>query len=388
MKFLRLLPIALFVSCCALAQKKPVVPVNIYEDIDKKALEISPAKTHSTADIAQYINATFTSEDDKIRAAFIWVASNIRYDVENMYAINFYEKPEERIIKTLATHKGICLDYSTVFNDILNHCNITSYVVPGYVKSNGTVNNNLAHAWCVVGMDSDWYIFDPTWAAGYVNNNNYYSRLDDQYLKTSPSESIKTHMPFDPMWECLKYPITNQDFYEGKTQGDITHTVFNYTDSIKLWGGQTDEQKETTAARRIEQNGVKNSFIFDCLHHLKSSIELRERNKSVDLYNQAAASYNICVNNFNEFINYRNKQFKPKKTDAEIKQMIDTVATDLGKVKAKLQTIENPQESIVSLITIINKSVNELQTRIDEQKDFLNKYLSKSALGRKTMFMK
>ena len=67
-------------------------PPNPYADIDKKALLIPDSLTKSTKAIAAYINANFRSNEDKVRATFIWVAANIRYDVPNMYAINYYEK--------------------------------------------------------------------------------------------------------------------------------------------------------------------------------------------------------------------------------------------------------------------------------------------------------
>src|SRR5947199_258270 len=67
-------------------------PPNPYADLDKKALQIPDSMTKSTESISVYIRANFIQNHDKVRAAFIWVASNIRYDVPNMYQINYYEK--------------------------------------------------------------------------------------------------------------------------------------------------------------------------------------------------------------------------------------------------------------------------------------------------------
>src|SRR5712675_3659434 len=78
-------------------QQAPPATPDPYAAIDKKALLIPDSLTRSTEGISSYINANFHSNPEKVRAAFIWVASSIRYDVPNMYAINYYEKKEDKI---------------------------------------------------------------------------------------------------------------------------------------------------------------------------------------------------------------------------------------------------------------------------------------------------
>ena len=51
--------------------------------------KIPDSLTTSTSGIANYINENFKSEDEKIRAVFYWTASNISYDVPNMYEPKF-----------------------------------------------------------------------------------------------------------------------------------------------------------------------------------------------------------------------------------------------------------------------------------------------------------
>jgi len=67
-------------------------PQNEYSAIDKKALQLPDSLTKTTEGIANYVNVNFKTDKEKSRAIFIWIATNIVYDVENMYAINFYEK--------------------------------------------------------------------------------------------------------------------------------------------------------------------------------------------------------------------------------------------------------------------------------------------------------
>ncbi|MEQ1734604.1 MAG: transglutaminase-like domain-containing protein, partial [Bacteroidia bacterium] len=131
--------------------------INEYYSIDKKALSMPDSCSKTSQGIANYISANFTTDKDKIRAAFVWIGNNIQYDVDYMFALNFYEKKEDKIAKPLKTRKGICENYAELFNDICNKSNIKSIVISGYTKQNGFVDY-LPHAWCAVFVGNKWVI--------------------------------------------------------------------------------------------------------------------------------------------------------------------------------------------------------------------------------------
>jgi transglutaminase/protease-like cytokinesis protein 3 len=110
--------------------------------------------------IANYIVTNFKTDKDKSRAIFIWIVSNIQYDIDNMFAINFYEKKEDKISKTLKTRKGICENYAFLFTDICMKSGIKSFVIEGYTKQNGFADY-IPHAWSAALIDSSWFLFDP-----------------------------------------------------------------------------------------------------------------------------------------------------------------------------------------------------------------------------------
>ena len=184
---------------------------------DKIALQIPDSLTYSTSGIVGYINSNFSNQKDKSRAIFIWITKNIQYDIDNMFAINFYQNPKEIIDKVLSTRKGICMHYAELFNDLANKAGIKSFVISGYTKQNGFVDY-IPHAWCAGLIDSTWFLFDPTWGSGYVQNARFVRQVNNFYYMTKPEQLIKTHMPFDPLWQFLNYPVTNQEFYESKFQ--------------------------------------------------------------------------------------------------------------------------------------------------------------------------
>jgi hypothetical protein len=358
-----------------------------YVAIDEIALRIPDSSTGTTEAIAAYINARFSGSREKTRAAFIWVASNIQYDIANMYAINPYEQPEEKISKALKTRKGICENYAALFNDICNKAGVRSFIVEGYTKQNGFADY-IPHAWCAAFVDTAWFLFDPTWGSGYVNNGKFYNRINNEYFHMSPSVAIRSHMPFDYLWEFLYYPVSNQQFYEGKTQENKANPFFNFIDTLTAYERLSKIERYAAAADRIEKNGMKNSLIFNQLQWLRREIDVERQNKIVNLYNSALADHNQALNEFNAYIDFYNKQFKPAKTDPEIQAMLDGSATHLKEASAKLDQIKNPDQNTSVLIGTFRSHLSDLSTRIDEQQEWLKKYFSKGKMGRKSMFTK
>lgn len=384
MKLLKFILLFFIATQTIFAQK---ATVNEFSAIDKKALQIPDSLTKTTDLIASYINSNFSTDKDKSRAIFIWVASNIQYDIENMFAINFYEKKENKITKPLKTRKGICENYASLFTDICIKSGLKSFVIEGYTKQNG-FTDYIPHAWSATLIDNSWFLFDPTWGSGYVNGGKFFKKINNDYYKVHPEKLIKSHIPFDYLWQFLNYPITNQEFYEGKTQQNKSKAYFNFKDTLQAYEKLNHIDQLISSAYRVEKNGVKNSLVFDRLQHLKLEIENDRHTKTVNLYNSAVVDYNDAINGLNEFINYRNEQFTPKKTDPEIQSMLDVPNNKLNDAKSKLGEISNTDANTKNMIIQLTKSIDDFSNQMKEQQDWLKLYFSKSKSGRKSMFYK
>ena len=382
MKFTYTTVFLILFSYSLFAQK---VVVNEYAAIDKKAISIPDSLTKTTANLSKYINENFPTEKDKTRAIFIWLASNLQYDVENMFAINFYETKENKITKTLNTRKGICENFAALFTEITGGCGIKSFVIEGYTKQNGFADY-IPHAWSAANVDGAWYMFDPTWGSGYINGGKFYRKINNEYFKTSPSVLLKSHIPFDYLFQLVNYPITNQEFYEGKIAQNKTKPFFNYIDSLELYKKQNPIERMVSAAYRIEKNGVKNAMIFDRLQHIKVELENSRISTSTNLYNVAASYYNDAVRNLNIFIQYRNKQFNPLKTDIEIQEMMNIPVKNIEEAKANLLQIKNADANTTTLINGLKAFIDDININIKEQQDWLEVYFSKNKSKRKAMF--
>lgn len=359
--------------------------VNEFSSIDNKALELPDSLTTTTEGIASYIRANFNTDNEKTRAIYTWLVNNIKYDIENIFAINFYERKEDKIAKALKSKKGICENYAALFNDICIKSGIKSFVIEGYTKQNG-FTDYMPHAWCAALVDSLWFLFDPTWGSGYINGGKFIKKTDYTFFKANPSKLIKSHMPFDYLWQFLDYPLTNQEFYENRTQLNKSKPYFNYADSIRSFENLNYIDQLTSSAYRIEKNGVKNSLIFDRLQHIKLEIENDRQSKVVNIFNTAVIDYNDGVNEFNDFINYRNKQFVPKKPDQLIQDMLNVSENKINEAKTKLAQINNPDANTAKMIIQLTKSINDVLVQVEEQQKWLKIYFGKGKTGRKMMF--
>jgi hypothetical protein len=262
-----------------------------YALIDKKMQDIPLRLTFSTDSIASFIKTNFKSENDKVRASFIWIASNISYDVKNMFTVNYNQTANDRITTTLKTRKGICSDYAAIFNEINAAIGINSIIISGYTKQNGTIGN-LAHAWCAARIDNQWFVFDPTWAAGGISNGAFIKKLNEVYFKAEPNKIIASHMPFDYLWQFLKYPITNAEFYEGKTKEDKTRNYFDFEKKQATHNSLSEVDQLFESSERIEKNGLKNALIVTYYQTQRQNLTALRQNINVQKLNAVVNDMN------------------------------------------------------------------------------------------------
>ncbi len=372
-----------FFTILVLGQNKPVD----YSLVDRRMNQITPSSSISTAGVAQYIQSNFQTETDKIRAVFYWTANTISYDTDNMFNSNAAGTSQEKIDQALKTKKGVCIHYAEVFNEIAHLLGFQSYIVQGYTKQNGKIDR-LSHAWCAAKIDNKWYLFDPTWGSGSIYNGGFVKKINNIYFKVTPGTSISSHIPFDYLWQFLNYPITNQEFYEGKIQVDKSKKYFDFESEIARYDNFSETDKLVETIKRMEKNGVKNPLIAERLEGKKKNLAYLRQNSNIDKLNAIVNDYNQAIVLLNDFIFYRNKKFKPTLADEEIKSMIQIPRDQLAKCQEAIYTVGNVGNENMSNLNAIKKGINDGLAQAEEHVQFVNQYLSKSKLGRKTMFTK
>jgi hypothetical protein len=165
----------------------------------------------------------------KVRAIYVWITHNIRYDVKAWLKYSEKRYTPGRIMRR---RKVVCQGYSDLFISMCKHAGIKALEVAGYDKGIEYKTGQRfywdEHAWNAVRIDKNWYTLDLTWDSGkikirdrtfrkflfnafgipYVENKLCFipKASEDYYLK--PSEyMIKDHLPANPVFQMRNDPV-------------------------------------------------------------------------------------------------------------------------------------------------------------------------------------
>lgn len=203
-----------------------------FENVD--AIVLKYPNFSKVEDLANQIEKDFTTDKDKSRAAFFWLAKNIRYNLKQFYSqtkrsYRFqYASEEEKeqklqelknklVADTFKNKSGVCEEYAQSFKKICDLLNIESAVLTGHVRNNsreiGIVPSSTNHAWNAVKIDEKWLILDATWAAGYENNGNWIRDFNDYFFDMPKDKIFKSHFPSETIWVLRFGRMTLEEFY-------------------------------------------------------------------------------------------------------------------------------------------------------------------------------
>ncbi|KAA9039484.1 transglutaminase domain-containing protein [Ginsengibacter hankyongi] len=366
---MKTLAVVLCIICVALRTHAQYE--NDYAEADRIALNIPASQTNSTADIAAYINKNFDTDNKKVRAIYTWVISHIRYSNDSIHRVILNEDRDQLVTFALRRRKGVCENFAAIFDDICKKCGLRSFAVEGYTKQNSSVDRT-SHAWNIVYIDKKWSAYDPTWDAG--QSSTFYQPVRTNYFMIAPPVFIQTHMPFDPMFQLLDYPLTYKEFNNGSIRAKNVAKYFNYNDSINKYEKDEPLERYIGATERIQNNGAANNMISTKLSQLRLEIELIYQVKDSVLYNDAIADYNFATNEFNNFIAYRNNQFKPEKTDAQIQLLFDEVRKSIAAARKKLKEVNQSKAKLTLDTGDVEYAINKLDNHMKEQEVFFKNY--------------
>ena len=340
---------------------------------------IPSSQTSSTAAIAGYVQLNFTTDQEKLSAIYGWVTANIRYDKDSMYNINWGVDEQTNAAATLRRRKGVCENFATVFTDIVSKCGIPSFTITGYTNQAGYIKR-VGHSWSAVHLDKEWLLCDPTWDAGAGNNTGWFLIQPDQF--------IETHMPFDPLWQLLPQPLSQQEFYRGKYKAKKELPVWNVADSVDGFLQLDSLQQLEAASRRIKQAGMDDEMTRIWRQYVDMKIAIVYGDKDMNFYNGAVADLNKAAAIFNEFVQYRNNRFFPAKPDTEISAMLNPIDRLLAAARKKISHIGESVENVQYDTGSIKDRLDRLSARVAEQQFFLKQYLESRVADRGKLFYK
>lgn len=210
-----------------------VVQSQNYDNVDAR-VAMYPKQYASANQLADQIAKDFTTDRERARAIYTWLAINVSYDLETLYngqtQVNFSyvdQKDLKRKLaainthtanQTLRTNKAICEGYAQAFKKTSELMGIPCMLVGGFSKGDvtdiGVFPSEENHAWNAVKINNKWYLVDATWGAGYSNGDTWVQRFNDFFFLTDPDEFALTHFPSEPEWLFTKKRFTKKQFYE------------------------------------------------------------------------------------------------------------------------------------------------------------------------------
>ncbi|MGM0839953.1 MAG: transglutaminase domain-containing protein [Bacillota bacterium] len=136
---------------------------------------------------SQTVTAGKTSDRDKAKAIYDYVAKNVSYDVEKYENDDF--NWDDSALKTLETKTGVCQDYAYLAIAMLRASDIEARFVEG--RAGGIFPGR--HAWVEAKLDGEWVTLDPTWGSGYLKDGKFVPAFNEDYFDPDMDEFKKTH---------------------------------------------------------------------------------------------------------------------------------------------------------------------------------------------------
>jgi transglutaminase/protease-like cytokinesis protein 3 len=199
--------------------------------VDKKVLDY-PKSFSSIDKLAEKIQSDFTTDYDKARAVYVWVANSINYDMKlaqnpTTVAIKYESKEQfdqkveelkqKRINQAFRSRKGVCQHFTELYHEIAERVGLKVQSISGFgrVSPNqiGVSSKPLNHTWNAVFADNRWILLDATWGSGYAESNTskFSKRYSDFYFDTPEQLFFMKHFPEDGKW--LDKTL-NRDWFE------------------------------------------------------------------------------------------------------------------------------------------------------------------------------
>ncbi|MDD4991320.1 MAG: transglutaminase domain-containing protein [Paludibacter sp.] len=332
-----------------------------YSKIDKQA-QVVPDNLKTPEEIAGYLTRNLTSPIEKSRAIFYWISQNIKYDNDILNTGSNHFDRKSILDEVLRTHKGVCQHFAELFNACCQSVGIQSYVISGYTRQSSQLDP-LSHAWNAVLIDSRYYEFDVTWAAAAASED-----FIDQYFLVLPSVFIKTHMPFDPIWQFLNNPLTNAEFVACDYSKLKINSDYNYYDSISKLPTLTVLDKMIRENNRIVKSGLINSLV-------RERAALNQKNINLFKYNLAIENYNEGVAIYNSYLDAKYKNFYGGKlTQEQIYDMLAKSRKRISMAGNMLNEIETPSSETKQLIQKTQESIYIQKQKLNKEDIFVTNY--------------
>jgi Transglutaminase-like superfamily len=197
----------------------------IFSRVDYVATHTDNINFLSIEDLVFYGKKNTLNEVEALRFYFVWVARNVQYDTQELKSEQ--RNPAKQEPETVFRNRqALCRGYSDLLTVICQKAGFDCRSVAGYTNTQGTDGRDDLHAWNAIEINSQWYLFDVTWASNYLENNGAIDDRFDAYFRQTSQKFIRKHFPFDPVWQLSEYVLPKDAFFCGDTEGVYHQKIY------------------------------------------------------------------------------------------------------------------------------------------------------------------
>ena len=197
----------------ALAVQDPFMVADAWADRAPAAAE------SSVTTLAAYLNRAGDDELTRARVLYRWVTGHIDYDAVGFRTREFGDLSPDAVLRRRA---AVCQGYASLTEALGTAMGLRVRTISGWSKGYGYRAGQQAltegptnHAWNAVEVGGRWRLMDPTWGAGFVDEQFRFSRrFQEHYFLTPPAEFVIDHLPVDSQWQLLARPLTPAEYDE------------------------------------------------------------------------------------------------------------------------------------------------------------------------------
>jgi hypothetical protein len=220
-----------------------------FSKADSVAFSLKGHSLDHPDELAKKLVQGLTTEQEKFRAIFRWIADNIAYDYPLYLKIirkeselkhkrkklsAFAQRASKQMYRNMILKREtICAGYAMLLEYMCEQAGIGCEFVSGYsITISDYTTDGPDHAWNAVKLNNKWYLCDVTWAAGQVDLRveRFIQSFNETYFLTDPTLFIANHYPTEKRWTLIQNPPSLTEFSQSayKAEGFIDLWVNQY----------------------------------------------------------------------------------------------------------------------------------------------------------------
>jgi hypothetical protein len=333
---------------------------NRFEEVDKRVKAIPSEQSKSIQKLSEWFNSNFEKEEERYRAIFFWVANNLVYDIKSL-SQPAVEEPKPVIVKKAFERRmAVCEGYSGLMDTLCQLSGITTALVSGYTRNNGQLDIT-PHMWMAAYINGEWTLSDPTWASGAIMNNKFVKQFEEKYFLVPAQRMIQSHIPYDPMWQLLKKPLTHKAFIQ-LANDEKNNLDFNFNDSIYHHLNADKATQYQNELRRIRNQGFNHQALGQRLNYLEGTLKVIQHNETVAELRIVTDVFNQSIELFNSSVNLLNNRADSKSVNTKLHEAKEK----LFQAKERLLAIEDSPAALNQNMASMMNSIKQLEENIQQ----------------------